>query len=100
MGEKKLTFNPNWRHAGKLLEVEEVCAITGYCYDSILRMRRSGKLVASIEVRPYKFDPEHIHQVFFSPKKSVLSDSVSSLKTEYQEFTRHKPVKKEDLWKE
>ena len=100
MGEKKLEFDPNWRFAGKLLPVTLVCEITGFDYQTILELRKAGTLVASLNKRPYKFDPEHIYQVFFGSSKTVISGSVSSLKTEKSEFIPHKPVKREDLWQE
>lgn len=99
MGEKTMEqLDPNWRFAGKLLSVEVVCAITGFSYDTVLRLRRTGMLVASLDRKPYHFDPEHIYQVFFGARKIVVPHSVSSLKTEKSDFISRKPVKKEDLW--
>lgn len=100
MGEKQIEISPNWRHCGKLLPTAVVCAITGFSADTVLRLVRSGRLIPSLGKRPYRFDPEHIYEVFFGTKTLVLNDSVRSLKTEKSGSIGHKPVKKEDLWTE
>jgi hypothetical protein len=96
MGEKRL--DQNWRYAGRLLSLTEVSLITGFAIETIRRLRRSGTLAASLNKRPFKFDPEHIYQVFFETKKLVLNDSVRSLKTEKSDPLARKPLTKEDMW--
>lgn len=98
MGERSL--DPNWRFAGRLLPTALVCEITGWTYSTVIELVRSGVLIPSLGKKPYKFDPEHIYQVFFAPKKIVINDPVRSLKTEEPKSKSHKPVTREDLWKD
>lgn len=99
MGEKKIALN-DWRNCNRLLSVKEVGQITGYSYQTILELVRTGVIIRAINKRPYKFDPAHIAEVFFNPSKNAVQPSAqSSLKIRESEIVSHKPFEKGDLWK-
>lgn len=113
MGAKKIRpqdMEPpkDWLTAGRLLSIPEVCAIARRSPWFLYELIGQGLLVPAMGRKPYKFDPLHVHAVFFTaqatPKRETAPAdsrrrSPSSLITRGRsESVSRKSYTKEDLW--
>ena len=78
---------PEWACSSKPLTVKQVSELTTFSEWYVLKLRKTGKIRAILDAKPYRFDPRHIYDVFFTNSSAKLETSevkpvaVRSLKT-------------------